>query len=581
MQTVRTAWRESLACEYLRLLLIGSGACYALYWAVHWLKQLHWQYSSNFAGQAEQFTGGSQLSTLGFAMVGLFVSGSAVLTSRMTNRAISLTTTAVAVAFLLVLILREYTRTASFEYLAPFSPAASIVYVAGLVLLTLMQLDQPGEDSPKQVQSASASSPPTDAIAVATEAIPQLPRNRSAAKLAKGLVGGSLLLLLLYMVVWPATQWAFGWGEFDVPTTMGDQLTLGQEIRVRSAKLAVFLIFVAFGASFGSFLHVVAYTLPRGQGVPLRSSACPVCNSRIRLIDNIPIVSYLRLRGRCRDCGTEIPIRYLWAELLMATLFAGFFLLELVTGAKNLPGFREVFYTGIVWVILYTKWDIVGIVGYHLFIYMALLTTLYANWQHRRMPWYFWGAMFLGAGCLPLFFPFLLPMKLGSPGNISGPLLNGMTSLAGGFAGAIFGSVLQHCFSHRLVERAGTAETNAQLFERSAGEVLPAMILLGLGLGWQAVSGTTAILCLLLLFFYCFSPGRPWLKTNGLLPMLLVAGILHQFAWKWLVKYGQPVWLHQNSSWVLASAFAVVTIALLFLISRGWKSHFLKVNYDG
>lgn len=77
------------------------------------------------------------------------------------------------------------------------------------------------------------------------------------------------------------------------------------------------------GISLGSFLNVVAYRLPRGQTPSKpRRSHCPACDAEIRARDNIPVVSWLLLRGRCRDCGEPISWRYPLFEALTAVLFA-------------------------------------------------------------------------------------------------------------------------------------------------------------------------------------------------------------------------------------------------------------------
>ncbi len=77
-----------------------------------------------------------------------------------------------------------------------------------------------------------------------------------------------------------------------------------------------------FGALFGSFANVPIHRWPNGGtvGQPARSQ-CPACDAPIRPRDNIPVVSWLLLRGRCRDCGAAIPARYALVEALMALLF--------------------------------------------------------------------------------------------------------------------------------------------------------------------------------------------------------------------------------------------------------------------
>jgi leader peptidase (prepilin peptidase)/N-methyltransferase len=77
------------------------------------------------------------------------------------------------------------------------------------------------------------------------------------------------------------------------------------------------------GAVFGSFLNVVAYRLPRKESVVLGSSHCPSCGQPIKPYDNVPIVSYLVLRGRCRKCAARISPRYPLVEALTAGLCVG------------------------------------------------------------------------------------------------------------------------------------------------------------------------------------------------------------------------------------------------------------------
>ncbi|MBC2753707.1 MAG: prepilin peptidase [Desulfobacteraceae bacterium] len=71
-----------------------------------------------------------------------------------------------------------------------------------------------------------------------------------------------------------------------------------------------------FGACIGSFLNVCIYRIPEGKSVIHPPSACPQCGYRIRFYDNIPIVSYILLRGRCRRCKVHIPVRYPLVELI-------------------------------------------------------------------------------------------------------------------------------------------------------------------------------------------------------------------------------------------------------------------------
>ena len=76
------------------------------------------------------------------------------------------------------------------------------------------------------------------------------------------------------------------------------------------------------GLAVGSFLNVVAARLPHGRSVVTPASACPSCGTEIAWYDNVPVLSYLVLRGRCRSCGAGIGIRYPLLELTTAVLVA-------------------------------------------------------------------------------------------------------------------------------------------------------------------------------------------------------------------------------------------------------------------
>lgn len=76
------------------------------------------------------------------------------------------------------------------------------------------------------------------------------------------------------------------------------------------------------GSVIGSFLNVVVHRVPAGRSVAYPASACPECGAAIRAKDNIPIVSWLLLRGRCRDCAAPISARYPLVELGTAIGFA-------------------------------------------------------------------------------------------------------------------------------------------------------------------------------------------------------------------------------------------------------------------
>jgi len=86
------------------------------------------------------------------------------------------------------------------------------------------------------------------------------------------------------------------------------------------AALAAFA--APLGAVIGSFLNVVIHRLPLGQSLSVPRSRCPACEQPIRALDNVPVLSWLALRGRCRNCGAGISARYPVVEIVTALAFA-------------------------------------------------------------------------------------------------------------------------------------------------------------------------------------------------------------------------------------------------------------------
>ena len=89
-----------------------------------------------------------------------------------------------------------------------------------------------------------------------------------------------------------------------------------------SAGPAAALVLGAFGLVGGSFANVVIYRVPAGRSVARPASACPACGAPVRPRDNVPVLSWLLLRGRCRDCKAPITPRYTLVELLVGLVCA-------------------------------------------------------------------------------------------------------------------------------------------------------------------------------------------------------------------------------------------------------------------
>jgi len=83
----------------------------------------------------------------------------------------------------------------------------------------------------------------------------------------------------------------------------------------------MYVVAGVFGAIIGSFLNVVIHRLPREESIVLPSSRCPSCGAAIAFYDNVPVLSYLLIGGRCRSCKTHISARYPAVEAVTAFLF--------------------------------------------------------------------------------------------------------------------------------------------------------------------------------------------------------------------------------------------------------------------
>src|ERR1051325_6768 len=105
------------------------------------------------------------------------------------------------------------------------------------------------------------------------------------------------------------------------------EATLGLPLWLACAFIAM------LGAIIGSFLNVIVHRLPREESIVFPNSRCPHCGTAIKPYDNIPVISYLILRGRCRACGASISARYPAVEAFTALLYVAVFLRDGATPA--------------------------------------------------------------------------------------------------------------------------------------------------------------------------------------------------------------------------------------------------------
>lgn len=162
------------------------------------------------------------------------------------------------------------------------------------------------------------------------------------------------------------------------------------QIRVVASPflIAVFIFF--FGLIIGSFLNVCIVRIPGGKSIVLPSSACPKCGAAIRPYDNIPVISYVLLAGKCRKCKSKISAMYPAVELLTGLLFLACF----ETYGLTAEALKWAIFSAIIVVLVFTDLrervlpDVVNYTGLGLGLLLSLFTRPSdgtAAWLANRM----------------------------------------------------------------------------------------------------------------------------------------------------------------------------------------------------
>ena len=199
-------------------------------------------------------------------------------------------------------------------------------------------------------------------------------------------------------------------------------------------EIIIIVWYFVLGGVIGSFLNVVVYRVPKGISLIEPPSHCPKCKHRVRWRDNVPIVGWRALRGKCRDCGQLISPRYPLVELTAALMFGILMTVELVFNAPYLP-LRE---TGLAFNHPSTE-ELYLIVVYHLILLCVLLCGALIEFDRNRPParMYVW-TILIGL-IFPLQWTVLRPMKAwpAEPALFAG----GIEGLFGLAAGGLLGYI--------------------------------------------------------------------------------------------------------------------------------------------
>ncbi|CAN5607151.1 A24 family peptidase [soil metagenome] len=271
--------------------------------------------------------------------------------------------------------------------------------------------------------------------------------------------------------------------------------------------LAIWILWVfTFGLGLGSFLNVLIARLPFEKSVIWPGSRCGACLQPLRLTDNLPIIGYLRLRGRCRSCGVHFSSRYLWVELLTGLAFVVLFLIEIVFNFHEVPKFKigllagvdptppiEAWFTFLIHGILLALLIAASVIDLHYKIIPTQITvfgTLFGLAASTLFPWPWpcspsdipnipnldsWADPRI-AGRIPIglaMWPFWGPLPSWAPAG--SPQLGFLTSLIGAAVGQMIVRVVKYLFEVGFGKEAiGLGDADL-------------LMMVGAFLGWQPV----------------------------------------------------------------------------------------------
>lgn len=236
---------------------------------------------------------------------------------------------------------------------------------------------------------------------------------------------------------------------------------------------------VVVGGNVGSFLNVVAWRIPRGESVIFGRSHCPACGSLVRARDNVPVIGWLRLRGRCRDCGGSISARYPSVEAACAAIGL---VLALADGSSTPAIVSHGLLFAMLVVLALFERDGFETPSECVATILLFATSMAATFPDSGplrpdWPWVAGAGSFANAGTTS-------PLWRGLPARFA----SSATAIAGAFAGWIVAGV---CLPRLPPHTAGDSDHGMP----SGGGSQPAwsLVLIGAFCGWQAVVATMAV----------------------------------------------------------------------------------------
>jgi len=376
-----------------------------------------------------------------------------------------------------------------------------------------------------------------------------------------------LTLFVVYLVIYPSLQIYWHHNKPVSHIQELEEMSLSELMLLRSMEACTALWMFALGASIGSFMNVVVYRLPRGRSLLWQRSQCPHCQYYIAGKDNLPILGWLLLNGSCRNCGSPISARYPIVETATACLFLLFYFVELLSGGVNLPVRHPNSYAGVVWILFYTKWDLVRLYFYHCFLFSTLLAWALIHFDGHKIPLRSLLTAGLAAVVAACEWPDLQLLRESSTTLI--PLTAewqqaGLASASGAMSGVVLSLLLG--LIHRL--------TKGIRAQEAFGLIGP-LALTGAVLGVQGMLSATVLMLVLNLLRQGMTRvcrcGLDWPLSGD----LLLAVVGQHLVWSWLVKKGEPWWPGPTTSLTqlaFVAAGILMLAALQGISQRDWSA---------
>jgi leader peptidase (prepilin peptidase) / N-methyltransferase len=288
---------------------------------------------------------------------------------------------------------------------------------------------------------------------------------------------------------------------------------------VPGAEVALIAAAFAWGAALGSFLNVVLYRVPRGKSVAVGGSRCPRCGAGIRPRDNVPIIGWLALRGRCRACGLPISARYPLVEAACGSLAALVAAAELAGGGGWLPHFAGGS-TGVDRILLHGEWRLVASWALHTALLLVVLAWTMLAADGMRRPCCGSRAIIATIIVVVIAIPDIGPLGLWPVGHPWPPERPRLAALAAAVAGAAVG---------RIVGAATGRPADPGCFA-----------VVGAALGWQAAVTVAAVVAMCRGFQALACAGRRAPLLDSATVVLTTA--VHVVAWKPIASLWAAVW---------------------------------------